>query len=514
MIGILWLIVVVALYLTLPTLIIQSRLDHADVTLRSASMTIDADTSATLKPEVAIFASKELLQLPMISYHATIPPFEASVLVDKSVTSETSLEGSSKSSQPVELGIFKSGAPLTIDSSKDVNLKVTGKFTITGKDFMGDVVNHFIKSPTMAAQMKATMSITAKVWGWLPIYLPAVSVHYTDIIPAMDNFKKKDVTLDEILTAEGLPGALTIGCSAFVNNPSPAALIVNDQVRMQVAYEMLGQNYTIGVVSAPSFIVNPGDNVVNGTLVVEQTLDNEEAIVEMITAYMGGLQHGFDPSATKPFQVSIKDDGVNTAHSEMLRNALNGLDLTLKFRPQPLTFLRSITGDVSFLDKSKDKWFPSMYTAKVNLLVFNPLPQKASVLGVRLKAYQDDLESGKLLYNFDRTFTQEKYIVPAQKETWVSFDLNFFQEVSLPSSWGDIKDLAKQIPHREITVGVNAEITMLLHPSYEQKIRYTNEKVSGYMCFHIGHPTSLCTAGSQEQRPPSSFEAGRALQVV
>lgn len=510
-IGILWLIVLIVMYFTLPSLIIQSRLNGANVSLRSASMQINADTSATLNPEIVVFAPQSLLSMPMISYKATIPPFQASVTVDRAIASE---DGSGSSEQ-VELGIFKSSSDLKVDSSKDLNMRVTGTFTITGKDFLGDVVNHFIKSPNMPVNMKASMSLTAIVWGWMPIYLPSVSVHYTDLVPAMNNFATKDVTLDEINTANGQPGELTINCSAFVNNPSPASLIVNDSIQMRVAYQYAGQNHTIGRVSAPYFKVNPGDNVVNGTLVVQQNLDNSEAIVEMITAYMGGLQHGFDPSATKPFQVSIWDDGENSAHSEMLRNALHGLDLSLKFQPQPLTFLRSITSDISFMDWEKGHWRPEVYTAKVNIKVFNPLPQSASVLGVNLKAYQDNLSSEKLLYNFNRVFDKTQYVVPPQRETWVTFELKFFSEVSLPTSLSDIKDLAYQAAHKQIFAGVEAQLEMLVHPAYTQTVRYTNEQLSGYLCFHVGHTESMCgVGGAALETPAMHMEATPTMQLV
>jgi hypothetical protein len=488
------------MYFTLPSLIIQSRLDGADVTLRSAFMQINADTSATLNPEMEIFAPQALLSLPLISYTATIPPFRATVSVDKTIPSH----GDSTASEQVELGVFESSQELQVDSSKDLSMRVAGVFTITGKEFLGDVVNHFIKAPVMAANMKASLSISATVWGWLPVYLPSVSVHYKDYVPAMDNFRKKDVTLDEIVSADGQPNKLTIGCTAFVYNPSPAGLIVNDHIQMRVFYQYLGQNYSIGRVSAPSFRVNPGDNTVNGTLVVEQTLANTQAIIEMITAYMGGLQHGFNASATKPFQVTIRDDGENSAHSEMLRNALNGLDLTLKFQPQPLNFLQSITSDVCIFCTN---------TARVNLLVFNPLPQSASVLRVNLLAYQDSLSSNKKLYKFDKNFTQDQYIVPPQTPFWVSFDLTLTKEVIIPSSWGDLIHLTNEGLHREIYAGVDASLEMLVHPSYKQTVRYTNEKLSGYICFHAMHSDAVCGSGAAAQRllptvPSEALQSG------
>jgi hypothetical protein len=485
----LWLVVVGVLWFTLPSLIIQARLNGATVTLDKAVMEIDSDTNFVLQPTVAIFASRQLLQLPLISYTASIQPFVASVFIQVLMDS-----GSGMKLMEIELGQMDVNRSISIDSNHDVRMSVSGAFTITKPEILGQVVNGFIQKPTMPVKMTATVNVQATVWGWMPMYFPGISIEYTQVVKAMNNFRDKLVTLDKILTATGEPSKMNVLCSALIYNPSPVTLIVHARMQMRVAYQSGGMNYTVGRLKASDFRIESGDNYLNGTLEVTQDDKNHQAIIDMITAYMGGRQTGFGPAATKPFLVSIWDDGKNSADSQLLRESLKGLDMSLDFRPQPIYFLNHITADVTMIGSIIHG---SLYESTVTLFVKNPLPVQARVDSVYLKAYYQNL-NGNLLYKFVRnadTLGGPK-IVPASAAAMVSFKL-YISEVIFPWSAAEIFKLARDAADKQITVGVVANITMIVGDGYKQQVNYENNALTGEICYHLTLPNTICGATSQ-----------------
>jgi len=489
----------------LPSYIIQDRLNGAHITLNSASMVINSTTANMVRPSVKILAPEALLSLPFISYTATIHPFQATIKMSIS----SGVPGSP--ADEVTIGVMHITKELQIASGADLNMNVEGEFEITGDEYLAKVVNQFIISPDLAATMKATLDCSGLVWGWLPVYFPGISVHYTTKVAAFNNFKDNDPMLDKIITAYGEPSNLAVGCTAFINNPSPMSLVVHDAVQMRVTYDYNGINYTVGVVKSPGFTIAVGRNTVQGTLHIQQTQDNEQAIIDMVTAYMGGIQHGFSPAGTKPFLVGILDDGDATASSELLRKSMKGLDVSFQFRPAPMYFIKDITADVT-IGGSLIHWPPSLYKSVVHLKVVNPLPTQARVESVFLTAYHMNL-SGPVLYRFNRKLDPNKYLVPASQEVVLDFDL-FLSEVGIPDSLKEIEKLAKEAVDQKITVGIHAEMNMIVDPAYRQHVSYTNNQIWGTICYHATVPKEKCGSPDVGRRLLLPSEPVLAAEVV
>jgi len=298
--------------------------------------------------------------------------------------------------------------------------------------------------------------------------------------------------LDKISSAAGEPGKLDVGCSAYVYNPSPMSLQVADHVNMRVLYNWTGINMEVGMLSVPGFKIEPGMNVANGTLRIQQSPKNNAAIVEMITAYMGGVQTGFGPSATKPFLVSIADAGAATAESELVRTALKDFAVTVDFRPQPMFFLLDVTADIVV---GGSIVHGHLYEATLNVLVRNPLPATAQLEQVYVSAYYQNL-SGPVLYQFNRDsadLSKEggRYVIPPMAEAWLSFALKI-SEIAVPTNLQELIDLASQAAHKKMTLGVKAELHLIVDNGYRQQINYKNNEVSGLVCYHLSSPPKIC----------------------
>lgn len=502
-----WLVALFVVIRYVPSWIIQGRLNGANISLESASFLLDKTTAQMVKPHVRVEAPQSLLALPMISYTATIHPFKAQILMDLQ-----SLD--SGANKLVELGEMSITDEIELNSWNDVDMALTGDFNITSGDYLPQVVHRFLFADKLGATMTATLDVSALVWGWIPLYFPGITAHYTAYIAGFDGFKHHTPMLKEILTAHGEPGKLTVGCTAYVDNPSPMSLTVNDDVSMRVGYVWQGEEYIVGKVATSDLNFSAGMNVVHGVFTVEQTPQNSQAIVGLITSYMGGTQTGFLPAGTKPFLVDILDNGDASANSPLMIEAMKGLNASLNFRPQPLNFLKSITADVVV---GGSIIHGELYTATIHIVVSNPLPTTARVKSVSLEAFHKDL-NGPKLYTFDRpNLDTNVYVVPPGKDVVLSFSLNPLREFFFPNlSPQEIWDLAHEAADSKVTVGINADVVMIIDPAYEQEINYKNNKVSGEMCYHAFTPSKICggLSDSLEALPLVMIPSSPSITVI
>jgi len=482
-------VLLVLAYVYVPSWIIQSRLaGGTDIALEQAHLHIDGETSRFLSPSCRVFAPKSLLQLPLISYRATMRNIRVKVYTDVG------------DSRPEEIGLFVADENVAITSSQDVNSTVHGSFVITGEQHLGAFTNRFIAQKNVSAELEVRLDASGFVWGWLPVYFKGISVRYTATVPAMNNFATKLITVDEILTAEGRPRNLTVGCSAWIYNPSPLALTVHDDMQMEAQYEFKQKNYTIGVLRVGNLSIAPGDNLVFASLDVLQTDDNEEAMVAVIGAYIGGEQDGYGPAGTKPFSVSVVHA---TANSELVRAAVAGLSATVRFNPKPFSWLKLLSGDV-VVGGSLIGRRPALYNATVNLQVLNPLPAPARLDQVHLEAYHKSL-GGPDLYNFTRSEAYlgdlgEAYRIQPRGDGDQILRFRIFPlsgEFKIPDTISTIKDLIEEAAMENITVGVKVTLhcTVGGEPGFYQRVEYTNKALNGALCYHVASPAHSCNMG-------------------
>lgn len=475
-------------YVCVPSWIVQSKLDGGTdlVALEGARLHIDGDTSRLLSPSCRVFAPRSLLQLPLISYKATMRNMRARVFTDVG------------NSRWEEIGLFVAQENVEITSSQDVNSSVQGSFEITGEQFLGAFTSRFITQENVSAKLQIRLDAGALVWGWLPVYFWGISAHYTATIPAMNNFAAKPITLNEILTAEGKPKNLTVGCNAWIYNPSPLALTVHDYMQMQVQYRFKRKDYTFGVLRARAISIVPGDNLVSASLSILQTDDNDEALVALIGEYLGGEQDGYGPSGTKPFSVSVVHA---TANSELVRAAMAGLSFMIHFYPKPFSMLKAISGD-AVIGGSIIGRRPSLYNISVNIMLLNPLPTACRLDSVHVEAYHKSL-GGADLYNFTRS---EKDLGDTYKiqpkgygDQIIAFQVHPLSgEFKIPDSISTIEELIMEAAAENITVGVNVTIhaTVGPEPGFYQRVEYTNRALNAPLCYHMWAPAHPCSMGS------------------
>jgi len=488
--------------LFLPSYLLAQRLKEAHIiSLETASVLIDNVTASMLRPKARISAPKSLLKVPMMSYSATIHPFDASIFIAVKSTKR----------ELKKFGVLRVSDEFHVSSSSDVNATVSGDFQITGAQYMGQLVNSFLVKDIVNATIKATVSCSVKAWGWLPVYIPLIFMDFTQPIPAFNNFKVHLPQLGEIAHADGQPTKLTIGCTISIYNPSPLSVIIQDQLRLRVVYTYLHKNFTVGVASVSEIQMSPGMNVVRAMMVVHQNAGNSDAITELITAYMGGIQKGFEPAGTKPFRLALQDDGNTSARSEFMRTALHGLDMSLDIRPKPLYCIKSITVDVT-IGGSIIHWPPALYTAVVHIAVSNPLPTPVRIEKISVSVFMKNL-SGPRLYRFRRhNLNPDTYAIPGNQTAMLSFSL-YIDEVVPPSpeEWHELVRLAHMAFNRNVTVGVQAELDLIMDPAYRQHVNYTNNAISSVLCYHVKDPASICGSASAQLPAGSHHSRSRSF---
>lgn len=483
-------------YLVLPSYLVGARLAKANISIGNVGVVIDKETTNVVDPQIHMFAPKELLAFPLLSFTATVPPTVAKAY---SYVDGMSRPGQGKPPQVlVEIGTFHLAETINLDSSKDVNLVLKGSFTVTAPQYLPSLVHNFIVSPSVPLTVKASVDVSAWAWGWLPVKFWSIPVTYSMAVPAFDNFNSHMIALDQILAADGKPSQLGVKCTATVYNPTPLSLVVNTNMRMKIAYDYLGSETVVGMIEAENISIQPGLNTPAATLLIQQDGSNQGAITGLITAYMGGLQKGFQPAAQKPFQVRVHDEGADTSDTALLRQALAGLSIGMMFRPKPVSFITMITADVVI---GGSIIHGRLYECTLHLTIKNPLPAPARLRGVDLEAFTPQLTNGTSLYNFNHEhLDSSKYIVPSANDPKtggvVTLDFSLgISEVALPTSFKEIEKLATQALHRKMTMGITAKIYITVdgeNGGYHQTVEYRNEELAGIICYNLFEPDKIC----------------------
>lgn len=467
--------------------IVQRLLHGAHVSLSSASIVINHSTVSVLDPHVQFHAPQPHLGMPWISFTATVHPFQALVLVDLDINDLRPTKNQ------ILVGVMHIDKELHLESGRDVNMSVTGVFDMQAGAYLPQIVHRFVFLPHLRATLKASVGVSGTVWGWMPIYLPRVPVEHTMSIAAFNSFETEPPSLHAMNAGYGQPHSLSIGCSASVYNPSPITLIVNEPVEMRVSHRWNDADHVIGKLSHPGLTIVPGTNIRDGTLTIEKRKadSNTDAIADLITSYMGGIQNGVSSKGNKPLLVSVLDDGYDGANSNLLKKALKGLNASLMLHPAPSHFIRALTVDVT-IRGSIVHWPPALYSSTVHLMMHNPLPATARLESVRLEVYDKNL-SGPLLYHFHRDLDPSSYVVPQGQETLSSFGL-YKSESAQPENMEHIKEFIQKSAEEKTTFGINAVMNLILEPAYKQQVNYKDNDVPGVVCYHAASPRKVCGA--------------------
>jgi len=199
-------------------------------------------------------------------------------------------------------------------------------------------------------------------------------------------------------------------------------------------------------------------------------IGNDDAIRALVTAYLGGAAHGYEPVGTHLLTgLNLRDcGGTATAASPLLQVGLKDLDLDVALRPKPLRFITSVTADITLLGTMMDRWPPRALESVLHLTLANPLPTDVFVNTVQLQAYFMNL-AGDKIYDFSRVMEPRMRVAPAPALSTLDFEL-FPDEVSLPlGNWTEIKDLVREASKHNFTVGVKATLDLMVAPAWRQQ---------------------------------------------
>jgi hypothetical protein len=492
-------IVVVELGFFVTKKIISAKISAAQVSLQTAEMEIDRDSS-TMQPHFQVFVPQDLLYVPLVSFEAWVQPME--VFVYAPVEAVRRPGEAAPSTVLGEVGAVYLDE-FEVSSGEDLNLNMRGKLTITSDAYFAKMIRNGIMQPTLMMAMKGSADFNVRLWGWLPVWLSGVDVEYQLEVKAFDDFKQEAPALKDIVTANGQPGRLEVACTATIFNPSPASVTVRDDIELKVMYQWEGMQFEVGRLRTSYCHLEPGMNVVNGAVTIEQLPGNEAAIKAVATAYLGGVQDGFKPSGTHPLRVSlVEPDDEVSVHSPILRAALRGFDVSTDFRPKPIKFVTRITCDITIAG-SVFGWPPKLYMANLYVWVQNPLPQEVRVRAVNLRAFVGNL-TGPLVYNFQHNLNPSEYVIPANAEVPLRFQLGL-ADVAWPGM-RPILDLMGQAMSKKITLGIDTSLGLTVMPGYEQEIDYTNNAIYGIICYHVLPPSATQRCGDVGGAEPVSSQ--------
>jgi len=494
----LWALACVAGYLWVPQMMINSRLDQAQVQISECIVQIGPNASASIAPAGHFSVSKDILAVPLLGFQAAVHGMKATVFFQH----KSSTSWPRNSIQTLKVGIFSTNDTINVDSSQDLDLEVHGEMELDDIDAVGTMVNDFLKEETLTLSMQTKVDIHGHVWGWLPFSLYGVEMTKAVTVPAFNNFKSKTPALAEIVSAHGAPGSMNLTATAEVFNPSPLTVILKDSFQMNVYYTWNGARYGMGHlnVDAP-MVLKPQSNFPVGAMTIVQTSENLPAMEAFISEYIGP-QKGIQPAGAggAPLLVSLGD---GSSASPLLQQIASGLSVDLNFRPKPLYFLGGITGDVVAFDSI----VPPFYKVIVHMQVRNPLPQLVSAKKVRLSAHHLSLE-GPLLYEYDRLieepdFDPKRYMLPSLGTATMDFELHVMREVfwSFLFSPAEIAQLISEGVSQRVTVGVDLHVTLEIADGYTQEVHYLNEAITGEICFHATETKELC--GGLPPMPPA-----------
>eukprot|EP00928_Gymnodinium_smaydae_P088316 TRINITY_DN72422_c0_g1_i1.p1 TRINITY_DN72422_c0_g1~~TRINITY_DN72422_c0_g1_i1.p1 ORF type:complete len:563 (-),score=28.55 TRINITY_DN72422_c0_g1_i1:59-1747(-) len=476
-------------YWIVPQIIIDRHLAKAVVRINACVLEIGPNADSELKPKLAFSVSRDVMQVPLISYTARMHGLRANIFLHMH-SKESGLAGH----EQLLIGTFESSQTLDIDSTRDLNVDLQGKVKVTQPSSLSKVVNLFLKTPNVTVSAEAKQNVYARVWGWLPCPLFGITVQKALTLQAFDNFRAHPLQLAELLHVHGAPsGELNVTASARLFNPSPVTIVLQESVRMQVFYSHRNQLVALGTLNvAPPLVVVPGSNTPSASVTVLKDTRNAPALRAAISAYLGP-QQGFSLAGMgPPLAITLSDAGEETSSSSLIREALKGFSAKFDFKPKPIYFLSDITADVFGIFK------PPFYSCIVHVRIKNPVPQKVRIQQVQLVATHQTLK-GPILYRFDHTiqppeYDSKRYVMrPFQNRTF-DFALNVLSEVNWKflSSQREIRDLIKDAVSMKVVVGVSVNLTISIDDGFEQVVPYENNQLEGRLCFHMVKPRQNC----------------------
>lgn len=464
--------------------IIGAKVRAATVSVEDMELKIEGDANV-MHPHFKIFAPAALLEVPLLSFEARVDPMEVSVYTPVEAMRRP---GDEKPHVFGKVGVVKIGE-FTVRSGEDVNLDMTGNFSVVSNEFLSATVRNSIQMKSLTVEMKGSASMRALLWGLIPVWMSGVHIEYDLEVATFDGFRQQPPSLNEIESASGKPKLLEARCSVNVFNPSIATVNVQDEVEFRIAYNLSGAMFDVGYVRASNFHVVPGHNLVTGDLYVVQTPSNALAIGQVATDYIGGVQEGFEPSGMRAFTVHLQDDGQARARSPIIREALRGLDVRVSFRPKPIRFVTQITADVTIGGSLFSHWPPSVYVVSLHVWVHNPLPQEVRVNHLHVEAHSDNL-SGPMLYLFDHVVNPADFVLPPSATVPLTVEL-----VAGEIVWPGLKailETMEQALSKVVYVGVDAEFGLTVMPGFDQQVSYKNNRIYGIICYHATEPSSIC----------------------
>lgn len=489
----LYLVLCVAAWLIVPTLMAPHFLRGITIDVRDATFRMTADGPRLLDPKAHVFMNKSFMGfIPFISYKAQVQPFKAHLYMRLDDGSPKSLRlsdtGSHQSGQLLTLGQIHVTQPVSLDSQHDFNETLGAEVEITASSAeMAVAAHNFLLRKHVTATTRAYVQIACLIGGFLPFYLPITYIEYEMMFPAFNKFQDQPVDLGDLTKVHGEPGVLHITAGASIYNPTPISIELEEPLNLRVDYPLNGTDYTIGLLDLPRTKVVPGFNNLTAKLAVTQNDVNIRAIENLLSTYVSDGDDGTPPQ----IQVWLRPAGSATSDSEIIRQSVSLVELPILIGSSKKKFIQAVTSDITFVG-SLVSMAPEPYHVTVNMDIKSPVPQWIKVTKMHMIAYKDDI-NGYEMYNVKRDLDPSKYTIPpSAAHSWQSVPLQF-SEVHMHMGMEELYYACQSSATRTLNVGVRGRFDIMIMPGgFLQQVHYVQRQVNAVMCYHVAPPPWKC----------------------
>mmetsp|Transcript_55358 Transcript_55358/g.157299 ORF Transcript_55358/g.157299 Transcript_55358/m.157299 type:complete len:495 (-) Transcript_55358:75-1559(-) len=343
---------------------------------------------------------------------------------------------------------------LQVVGDRDLDLNLTADFELESPDAFAGAGKRFVEASSLVWFIEAEVDVSCTLLGFIPLNLKGIPFNRSISLQGMGSFSQaaNPITMNEITSAYGLPGFLTLSASINLYNPSYIAGIVASKMHFNITH----LSKPFGVATLDGIQFRPGQNVVPLSFVLQNTWENRLTVQAFISAYIRAehvlpvTMHGTPVSSTIPF----------------LSSMMNGLNMSFNFRPPKTQFIQGIEASVGVTGIS----------AVANIL--NPLPQSI-VMGDLDLSIREDTVKGAAVFDLDTA--QSTTHIPGQ-ELKPGLASALHMKLSLFSAHLTDFDLLKRLiedaQSGEVVVGVTGPVEITISPGFSLTVNYTADNIA------------------------------------
>mmetsp|Transcript_83346 Transcript_83346/g.269710 ORF Transcript_83346/g.269710 Transcript_83346/m.269710 type:complete len:504 (+) Transcript_83346:76-1587(+) len=345
---------------------------------------------------------------------------------------------------------------LYIPAFQELRLSLSSEIQVESLENLAAAAEEFILAQSNNWRVKGVVDVRFHLFGFIPVSISDITLDKQFALKGMAGFSQElnPVTVNEIVSAEGLVDSVKMQVSVNLHNPSCVAATIKSEMVFGIKFN--GHRFGIAVVTGLHMV--PGHNVVPLSFFLTNTGNNNEAIQQFISGYMQATEQ---PVTVVGSKLSSQDP--------FLSMLLQTFSVNMNFQPPSTQFIQGITAKV---------WPEGL---KADVEVFNPLPVELTMGNLDLGIYLQEAPDEKIFAlnsALSQTHVPGTVLQPNQKST-VSIHLSI-----LGAQIGAIWELQRLIAAAEagrITVSARGPVTFTVLPSYTLTIPYSVYNLTAHL---------------------------------